>query len=121
MSAFTRVKKLLTQIGKRQSQSDFAKQKKKRGRHVQIAGSNGRVAEEIAIKATGKAIDQALQLGLHLQKQNDLSVKIKTGSVAAIDDIVQSDTQQVAEEHEELPESRIRHTSMIEVRVMLAT
>lgn len=41
----------------------------------------------VTIKASGKAIEKALGLGLYFQGQKDTSVEIRTGTVQATDDI----------------------------------
>lgn len=122
MSAVKRVRSLLSQVEKRQMQSDYAHSKKRPSFTRQRANSE-KFTEEVVIKATGKAIDKALQLGLFLQNQNDLSINFRTGSVAAVDDINHDDLEQEdvseGEVPEEIPESRLRFTSMIEVGVSL--
>ncbi|KAK5070702.1 hypothetical protein LTR16_009311 [Cryomyces antarcticus] len=65
--------------------------------------------EEVVLKATGKAIEKALNLGLFFQGQEDCKVRIRTGSVAAIDDIVpigtheQTGKKRRLEEHQRSP------------------
>ncbi|KAK6499743.1 hypothetical protein TWF481_010099 [Arthrobotrys musiformis] len=44
-------------------------------------------AKYVTIKATGKAIEKALGLGLYFQGQKDTSVEIRTGTVEATDDV----------------------------------
>jgi len=65
--------------------------------------------EEVLLKGTGKAIQKVLQVALYFQEQEDCMVRIRTGSVGAVDDI----------ETAEGEESRVRRTSMIEVAVSL--
>ena len=117
MSAFKRVKQLLTQAQKRQMQSDFSQQRSKRGRSALPPVAYERKDEQMIVKATGKAIDKALQLALYLQKEDDLAVTVKTGSVSAIDDIVQDDVEEHTLGNDDVPEARLRHTSMIEIAV----
>lgn len=119
MSAVKHVKQLLTQVQKRQLQSDYSRQRRRKGKYPPAPPPLERHDEKVIVKATGKAVDKALQLALFLQKQSDLSVEIKTGSVAAIDDIVHNDDEEHEDEAGELPESRIRYTSTIEVAVNL--
>ncbi|KAK0367044.1 hypothetical protein LTR91_013905 [Friedmanniomyces endolithicus] len=45
------------------------------------------VAEEVLIKGTGKAISKVMEMGLWFQQRPEYSVILRTGSVAAIDDI----------------------------------
>ena len=70
--------------------------------------------EEVLVKATGKAIEKALQVALHFQGQDDCIVKLRTGSVGAVDDVIAKE-----DEEEEVPETRIRRTSMLEVGISL--
>jgi len=141
MSAMKRVRQLLKQVDKRAMQSEASKIKP-RGKtaavHVAASVTSER-AEEVLIKATGKAIDRALNLALFFQGQQDCIVRINTGTVDAIDDLVKStevtepaqdarDTgagesqsiKPVTAVHDlDLPEARIRHASMIEIFVSL--
>ncbi|KAK1055443.1 Sorting nexin-3 [Friedmanniomyces endolithicus] len=48
---------------------------------------NDGVAEEVLIKGTGKAISKVMEMGLWFQQRPEYSVILRTGSVAAIDDI----------------------------------
>lgn len=53
-----------------------------------IGQSTGTVdEEEVFLKATGRAIERALQFGVHFQGEDDCKVRIEMGSVQAIDDI----------------------------------
>lgn len=45
----------------------------------------------MVLKATGKAISKALGLALFFQGQKDCRVRIRTGSVGVIDDIVEAE------------------------------
>lgn len=146
MSAFKHVKQLLKHVEKRDTQSELL-QAKKNGRRGGFAGSKAardRETEPVFIKATGRAIEKALQLALFLQQQQDLEVKIRTSTSGAIDDLVYSpkidadgaDADEFAmdvsvdaemgvtlpgghNELEKLPESRLRHTSVIDIEVKL--
>ena len=99
------------------------------------------------MKATGRAIERALQVALFFQQQSDCRVRISTGTADAIDDIIvkpkksranlpnggedrdvhenkngqkPSQKRKRADEKEvELPEARIRHTNVIEVAISL--
>ena len=66
------------------------------------------------MKATGKAIEKLLSLVLHFQGQDDVKVVVRTGSVGAIDDIVNKDGTDEEEEG-----SQIRRTSTLEVGISL--
>lgn len=65
------------------------------------------------MKGTGKAIEKVLQLALYWQQQEDVMVQIRTGSVGAIDDVVE------AEGGTETGESRVRRVSCLELGVTL--
>ena len=99
------------------------------------------------MKATGRAIERALQVALFFQQQSDCRVRISTGTADAIDDIIVKPKKnranlpndeedknvhenkngrkpgqkrkQVDEKEVELPEARIRHTNVIEVAISL--
>lgn len=80
---------------------------------------NEKDGEKVYIKATGKAIERAIQLGVWFGEQEDCGVVVKTGSVGAVDDIVMMEGKTEEEDEEDIPESRIRWLSTIEVAVGL--
>ena len=77
--------------------------------------------EEILLRATGKAIEKTMGLALFFSNQNDTAVRIGTGSVSVVDDIVEKEEQvedaMAVDDQEELPETQIRRTSMLEVGI----
>jgi ribonuclease P/MRP protein subunit POP7 len=73
----------------------------------------GQKGEEVLLKATGKAIERLLGVALFFQKEEGVKVEIRTGSVGAIDDVVER------EGGEETGESRVRRASCLEVGVRL--
>lgn len=78
--------------------------------------------EAVSIKGTGKAIEKALQVGLYFMGQDDCSIQIRTGSVGAVDDISVDDAATgdgAGEQEVDVPETRVRRTSTIEVLVSL--
>lgn len=75
--------------------------------------------EEVVLKATGRAIEKVLGLGLYFKGQPDCMVRIRTGGVGVVDDIVAEHSDGDAEEEEDLPETRVRRTSIVEVAVTL--
>jgi ribonuclease P/MRP protein subunit POP7 len=80
-----------------------------------IGGKGGKVGvrdEEVIIKATGKAIERCLQVGLWAMQQEDLRVEVRTSSVGAVDDVVEDDGDGEVE-------SRVRRVSCLEVGVRL--
>lgn len=50
--------------------------------------------EEIQLRATGRAIQKALQIAVQLQGEEGLKVRFETGSVGAVDDIVEKPATQ---------------------------
>jgi len=89
---------------------------------VSSKGKEGR-GEEVSIKGTGRAIEKVLQVGLYFQGQEDCSIQIRTGSVGTVDDISIDDTAATGdgggEEELDVPETRVRMASTIEVLVKL--
>lgn len=87
----------------------------------------GKEPEEVILKATGRAIQNVLGLALFFQGQDDCRVRLRTGTVGVIDDIVESGMPKGPEieegvdeeEEEELPESRVRKASFVEVAITL--
>lgn len=143
MSVVKRVQKLLALASARSTQSVRAGVGD-RGDINQIAAALAEKSlqkkpgeeEKVMIKATGKAIEKALGLALWFQQREEYGIEIRTGSVGAIDDIVpasdgeeekgevdkEGDHNMDAEEGKdetttELPESRIRYTSVVEIGV----
>ncbi|CAD0109508.1 unnamed protein product [Aureobasidium uvarum] len=139
MSAVKRVQKLLAQAEKRlaQSAADQVSNRPKYSHTNDDITDIERVAatmaarkhdqDEIVLKATGKAIAKALSLALWFQQRIEYSVRIETGTVGAIDDIVPPEDTPEGEHHnmedqeEDIPESRIRYASTIQVFVSAAT
>lgn len=144
MSAFKHVKQLLKHVEKRETERDLSKARKNvkhgsAGKKFSAEADDD--TESVYIKATGKAIDKALQLALFLQQQQDLIVKIKTGSASAIDDLVVKhesrdapsagmETYRMGTEDghvakdapsstDDIPEARIRQASTMEIEVSL--
>ncbi|KAF2692046.1 hypothetical protein K458DRAFT_425875 [Lentithecium fluviatile CBS 122367] len=104
-----RIRHLLTEITKRHKQSLSAhrhprSRQKARSKPVEANGKlraadvereivedagdrDGVGGEEVYVKATGRAIERALQVGVHFQGEDDCNVRVEMGSVQAIDDI----------------------------------
>ena len=155
ISATKRVRKHLSLIDKRSTgkvgliNGKGSDKQKLRALGEQGSGGKGKEPEEVVLKATGKAIEKALSLALFFQGQEDCRVRIRTGTVGVVDDIVEAEEpvnlpataasgasnvdttgEEVSslpvigddrrdEEDSELPETQIRKTSMVEVRVSL--
>ncbi|CAI9627423.1 hypothetical protein GT037_004430 [Alternaria burnsii] len=84
--------------------------------------------EQIYLKATGRAIPRALELGLRFQSEEDCWVKIELGNVSAIDDIEVESRDATGEvsgepgeeaEADDVPETRIRTLSSVTVSIGL--
>ncbi|KAL9054973.1 MAG: hypothetical protein Q9162_003828 [Coniocarpon cinnabarinum] len=121
-SAVKRIEKLLRPIEQRHNQTELSRQKKLKGRRGQYLPPPSPTdigVEEVVVKATGKAIDNAMQVALFLQSKNDLAIKIRTGSATSIDDITPNEEQENVDDADELPESRLRQISVIEIGVTL--
>lgn len=83
--------------------------------------SGARGAEEVYLKATGRAIPRALELGVKFQGEEDCRVMVEMGSVKAIDDVeVREGGEEGANvDEEEFPETRIRTLSTVTVCIGL--
>ncbi|KAI9670725.1 MAG: hypothetical protein M1817_003835 [Caeruleum heppii] len=151
ISAVKRVRRLLGGIDKRSmGEVDLFSKAKDRAKIAQTGKGRGGEREEVLLKATAKAIEKALGLALYFQGQEDCRVRLRTGSVGAVDDILEIkpkgrpndkegnagggpngdehdeggttatlETKPQKSDDEELPETQIRHTSMIEVGISL--
>ncbi|KAI1460190.1 Rpp20 subunit of nuclear RNase MRP and P-domain-containing protein [Annulohypoxylon moriforme] len=72
-------------------------------------------AGEVVILGTGRAIQKVVEVALFFQKQNDCIVQMKTGSVGAIDDVVEEGDEEWGGEGEE----RVRMMSSLEASIRL--
>lgn len=137
ISAVKRVRKLLSHVDERSTgKVDLIggkgsdKQKLKRLSEP-VTPSGGKAPEEVVLKGTNRAIERVLGLALFFQGQDDCVVRLRTSSVGTVDDIVESTDPVSANgaeeverndgegEEEEMPESRIRHMSVVEVAITL--
>ena len=80
--------------------------------------------EKVFLKATGRAIPRALELGVKFQGEDDYRVEVEMGSVKAIDDLeVKENTEGGLEGYGEpnvlVPETRIRTLSTVTVCIGL--
>ena len=72
----------------------------------------------VYLKATGRAIPRALELGVKFQGEEDCVVRVEMGNVRAVDDVeVREGEGQEGEE--EVPETRIRTLSTVTVCIGL--
>ncbi|KAN0110915.1 Rpp20 subunit of nuclear RNase MRP and P domain containing protein [Hyaloscypha variabilis] len=83
-----------------------------RGSGGDVGKGKGR-GEEVLLKATGKAIERLLGVALYFQGQEGVKVELRTGSVGAVDDIVERG------DGAETGESQVRRASCLEVGVRL--
>jgi len=126
ISALKRVRALLGHVDKRGVQAALAASGRGRGRGRGRggigAGSNGRgrgqangsggaqneaEKEAVVVKATGKAVEKAMGLAVAMMAEKGWRVKVRTGSVAAIDDVV---VGEVEEEEAEVKEAEVKET-----------
>ena len=161
-----RIRRLLTDISKRHAQSLFSNQERTRNhRSRKPLTANGRlqpadveqeivdqnrekkgaIEEEVFLKATGRAIERVLQVGVHFQGESDCTVRVEMGSVAAVDDLeiksqrrdrgivdedlatgqgqtsnpIQVGSKTKIEDEEDVPETRIRTLSSVTVAIRL--
>jgi ribonuclease P/MRP protein subunit POP7 len=87
-------------------------------------GGGVKEGEKVYLKATGRAIPRALELGVQFQGEDEgCVVKVEMGSVKAIDDLeVKSKSggeDVVDEEEEDVPETRIRTISSVTVSIRM--
>ena len=87
----------------------------------------GEEPEPVILKGTNRAIEKVCELALFFQGQDDVQVRVKTGSVGTVDDIVEnedavtvkSESEEGKDDGEELPESRVRWLSVVEAHISL--
>ena len=79
--------------------------------------------EMVYLKATGRAIPRALELGVKFQGEEDCFVRVEMGSVKTVDDVevrgAEEGDGEDGEEEEEVPETRIRTLSSVTVCIGL--
>ena len=119
MSAITRARKLLSLIEKRGAASAAGTQRKQQ--------LNKALEEEVVLKGSGRAIAKVLEMGVFFQadqtKGGPYKVRVRTGGVGAVDDVVMDDGGEEGGgkdgEGEEVEESRVRKVPVVEVGVSL--
>ncbi|KAI1392477.1 Rpp20 subunit of nuclear RNase MRP and P-domain-containing protein, partial [Hypoxylon trugodes] len=72
-------------------------------------------AGEVVVLGTGRAIPKVLEVAMFFQKQADCIVQMKTGSVGAVDDVIQEGEEEWGGEGEE----RVRMMSSLEASIKL--
>ncbi|OTA62634.1 hypothetical protein K449DRAFT_42951 [Hypoxylon sp. EC38] len=70
---------------------------------------------EVVVLGTGRAIQKVTEVALFFQKQADCIVQLRTGSVGAVDDIIQEGEEEWGGEGEE----RVRMLSSLEASIKL--
>ncbi|CAE7206447.1 hypothetical protein P3342_011397 [Pyrenophora teres f. teres] len=88
-------------------------------------GGARKVGEMVYLKATGRAIPRALEIGLHFQADESYRVRVELGSAKAIDDIevksgaTEQEQQAEGKADDDIPETRIRTLSSVTVSIGL--
>ncbi|CEJ55973.1 hypothetical protein PMG11_02200 [Penicillium brasilianum] len=99
MSAVKRVQKLLRQAEKRATANISLEDGRKT--EQQKLAELAKVAEkqeEVFVKATGRAIEKALNVGKWFEeKEAEYTVRVKTGSVLVVDDVVEDEEKKERE------------------------
>lgn len=98
MAAVKRVKKLLLHIEKRAMQDvDITRDKDGLRRLAAASEALGKNGEDVVVRASGRAIEQALKVGEWFKsKEEELAckVEVRTGSVQVVDDLVEADGEE---------------------------
>jgi ribonuclease P/MRP protein subunit POP7 len=102
MAAVKRVKKLLLHVEKRAMQGvDLTKDRNGLRKLAEANERLGKNGEAVLIKASGRAMEQALRVGEWFKNREDelaCNVDVRTGSVQAVDDIVEKEADESAAE-----------------------
>lgn len=130
ISAVKRVRKLLSLIEKRSVgkvdlfQGKDHDEQKPKALDVEGPSQKEKEPEEVVLKGTNRVIEKVLGLALFFQGQEDLIVRLRTGTVGVIDDIVmvpttlkETEANDQKEEGKEPPETQVRKISMLEVAI----
>ena len=114
------MRSLLALIEKREDQATTASVQKPKNHGPKavskIKDRDKGKGEEVILKGTGRAVEKVLALGLFFQGQTDCRVRVGTGSVGAVDDLVEKGDDGDGEGEEE---TRVRRVSVVEVGVYL--
>lgn len=132
ISTVKRVRRLLSLIEKRSvGKVDLisgrgSDKQKLNALDTQVSSEKGKDPEEVILKGTNTVIEKVLGLALFFQGQEDLIVRLRTGTVGVVDDIVvvarpseETEVGDEIEEEKELPETQVRKISMLEVAITL--
>jgi ribonuclease P/MRP protein subunit POP7 len=129
MSAISRVRSTLSHMQKRRTQSVFAESGKGNARGgnrvlaAALAGAErvGVDGDFVVVKGTGRCVEKVLGVAGFFQGNADKEgcwVRLGTGSEWVVDDVEVPEGLDGGEE-EDIPESRVRHVSVLEVRIGL--
>lgn len=141
MSAAKRVQKLLREAEKRVTRkiklTDRGESDKNKLEHLKKT-SEALQKEEVLVKATGRAIDKAVNVGKWFEEKDAYNVEVKTGTVMVVDDIVEDEEKKERlkakkeagsdggkgskaddESDNETPETRTRWVNKVEIIVTL--
>ena len=92
MSAVKRVQKLLKEAEKRATAKVDLADKNEKHRLEQLKKGTAALQKEVVfIKATGRAVDKAVNVGKWFDAKEEYSSRVKTGSVMVVDDIVEDE------------------------------
>ncbi|KAL9043887.1 MAG: hypothetical protein Q9214_002942 [Letrouitia sp. 1 TL-2023] len=156
ISAVKRARKLLSSIEKRHtpkisltgSKSNNKSSEKEILAQLATANDSAKTEpEEVVLKGVGRAIEKVLNMAMYFQEKGGVRVRIRTGEVGVVDDIVEvekpkrrkkkrqkkkGETEQDEQEEdvemdegndggeeEELPETQVRKLSVVEVGICL--
>lgn len=131
ISAVKRVRKLLSLIEKRSvgkvDLSNGKDRNKQKLKALDMEGSQKEnEPEEVVLKGTNRVIEKVLGLALFFQGQEDLIVRLRTGTVGVVDDIVmvpcspnETEVGDQKEDEKVLPETQVRKISMLQVAITL--
>ncbi|OJD26118.1 hypothetical protein ACJ73_02505 [Blastomyces percursus] len=107
MSAAKRVQKLLRQTERRAtSKIDLSDKFSEKQKLSQLAESTEDLKkEEVFIKATGRAIEKAMSVGKWFAGKEEYAIRVNTGAVMVVDDIVEDEKLKRKQEKEQEEEN----------------
>lgn len=99
MSAVKRVQKLLRQAEKRATANiSLEDSRKTEQQKLMELARVAEMREEVFVKATGRAIEKVLNVGKWFEeKEAEYTVRVKTGSVLVVDDVVEDEEKKERE------------------------
>ncbi|KAJ5628848.1 hypothetical protein N7490_011076 [Penicillium lividum] len=108
MSAVKRVQKLLRHAEKRATANiDLEDTRKTEQQKLAELAKAADKREEIFVKATGRAIEKVLKIGKWFEeKETEYMVRVKTGSVLVVDDVVEDEEKKELEMQKQQRQSK---------------